>query len=90
MRIIKKLIIRNRLKKELNSLNWQLKETGYHEMCDKLRTLVYNPDQYAIVLQQIHQTYGDYLARKHQLEAMINKLSGKNLFYRTLIDEFTK
>ena len=80
MTIIKNLIARNKLKKQLEALEISLRETGYYESQAKLSTLVYNPDAYAELYTKINKKYNVMITKKHTLEKQLYKLSGKNLF----------
>lgn len=89
MRIIKNLIIRNSLKKELKQIEHQLYSSDYRALMRKLTSLRFDPDNYAVVYDEIQTKYGALLDRRTKVEAKINKLSGTKIF-KKYDDELTK
>ncbi|MBO5909925.1 MAG: hypothetical protein J6Q15_00295 [Clostridia bacterium] len=80
MNIIKKLIIRNQLKKELKIVDDTLAKSDYYAMESQLMRLAYYPDEYARVYHTIESKFRPLLNKKIGLQKDIQKLSGKNLF----------
>lgn len=80
MNIIKKLIIRNELKKELSSIDDCLANEGYYMLESRLMKLVYQPDEYAELCKTIEDKFRVSLNKKNKLEKDIKNLSGKYLF----------
>ena len=90
MQIIKKLIIRNRLKKELERVDDFLNDNGYYKLDSKLFSLRFQPEEYAVLYYEIERAFRPSLNRKHELEKQIQSLSGKNLFVKMDLEQFTK
>ena len=90
MQIIKKLIIRNKLKKELQRVDDFLNDNGYYALDMKLYYLRCQPEEYADLYYKIENAFRPTLNRKHELEKQIQSLSGKNLFVKMDLEEFSK
>ena len=90
MQIIKKLIIRNRLKKEVENIDNFLNENDYYKLDSKLYSLRFQPEEYACLYEEIEKAFRPSLDRKHKLQEQIQKLSGKNLFVRMNLEQFLK
>lgn len=80
MSIIKNLIARNKLKKQLEALEISLRETGYYENQARLNSLIYKPDEYAELYIKINKKYQVLLTKKQSLERELYNLKGRNLF----------
>ena len=89
MTIIKNLILRNKLRDELIKVEQTLQSRGYYAKKQKLATLAYYPDEYAILYKQINDEFSEILFKKHQLEQQIASMSGKNMFKKNT-DNYTK
>jgi len=83
MTIIKKLILRNKLMRQLNQLNCVIQKE-YLDAQLKLSRFVYEPEMYASVSAEYQQQYDERMRALKQLQAKIDKLSGKNLFDKNL------
>ena len=90
MQIIKKLIIRNRLKKEVESIDDFLNENDYYKMDLELYSLRFHSAEYACLYDEIEKSFRPSLDRKHKLQQQIQRLSGKNLFVKMNLEEFSK
>lgn len=80
MSIIKNLIIKNQLGKELKEIEHNLYESGYYQKARELDLLTYQPDDYAELYTQIHEEYGDLLQKRREVSSQLHSLSGTNLF----------
>ncbi len=80
MRIIKNLIIKNRLQKELRDVENTLQESGYYQKERELDMLTYLPDDYAVLYTEIHDEFGELLSKKNDISHQLNSFSGTNLF----------
>lgn len=89
MNIIKKMIEKNKLKRELHKIEDTLKQSGYYDEMAKLDTLIYQPDSYASLLFKIKRKYCPLLTRKEYIQKKINQLSGKQQTTQNY-NEFTK
>ena len=77
MKLIKKMIQKNKLKRELRKIEESLTQGGYYEEIEKLNKLIYQPDNYASLLFKIKRKYCPLLSRKEYIEKQIRELSGK-------------
>ncbi len=90
MQIIKKLIIRNKLKKELEIVDNFLNDNGYYALDMKLFSLRFQPEEYADLYYKIEAAFRPTLNRKRELQQQIQRLSGKNLFIKMDLEQFSK
>ena len=90
MQIIKKLIIRNKLKKEVENIDEFLNKNDYYRLDSKLYSLRFQPEEYACLYEEIERAFRPTLDRKHKLQQQIQSLSGKNLFIRMNLEEFVQ
>ena len=86
MRIIKNLIIKNRLKKQLANIETQLTENGYYEYERDLSMMFCAPDDYAMLYEYIKTKFGSMLAEKNNICRQLTLLSGTNLFTAKMDD----
>ena len=80
MTIIKNLIRKNKLRKQLLDIENILHENGYYDKEKELRLLSYSPDAYAELHTQINNEFGELFDRQRLLNQQINNLSGIKLF----------
>lgn len=80
MTIIKNIIIKNKLHKELAEIETQLQTQGYYQQKKQLATLAYKPDKYAELYKEIEAKFQPLLLEKQKLEEEIKQLSGAKLF----------
>ena len=80
MRIIKNLILRNKLRTELYNIENMLKLDGYYEKENQLLLLRFNPDEYAKLYNELENKYGILVKQRTKILAQLNQLSGINLF----------
>ena len=90
MQIIKKLVIRYKLKQELERIDAFLNEQHYYELDSTLYSLRFKPEEYACMYEAIENAFRPALDQKHKLQEQIQKLSGKNLFVRMNLEQFLK
>ena len=80
MRIIKNLIIKNKLKKQLNDIETQLIDNGYYEYQRDLNMMFYSPDDYAKLYEYINIQFGELLNQRQDINSQLRLLSGSNIF----------
>ena len=80
MHIIKNLILKNNLRKQVSDIEQELRLDGYYKKEKELIHLRFKPDEYAVLYQQIESQFGDKVIKRNQLNRQINELRGKNMF----------
>ncbi len=89
MKLIKNMIEKNKLKRELHKIEVALKQGGYYDEIAKLNKLIYQPDNYASQLFKIKRKFCPLLSRKEYIQKKINQLSD-NKTTDTTKNELTK
>lgn len=80
MRIIKNLIIRHSLKKELNEIEHKLYSGNYRDLMCKLNSFRCDPENYAVTHQELRDKFGTLLDRRMKVMHQIHMMSGTNIF----------
>lgn len=88
MNIIKKLIKKQKLLKELRSIKNKLADSDYYDKERQLSKLIRQPDAYADLYIQIHQEYGELLNRQWKINAELTNLVYNDLQQKQ--DTYTK
>ena len=80
MRIIHNLILKNKLRNQLDEIENTLHREGYYDKEYQLVFLIYHPDEYALLCEEIESKYGILLRKKTLINKQLEYLKGVNLF----------